>query len=318
MNLMDTATGPLAPWQHPTRTATGAPRATVDFRGYETLWLNTGTRCNIACPSCYIESTPENDALVYLRIADAVRFLDELDGLDPDRTCQIGFTGGEPFMNPDMLAMLKAVDLRGRRALVLTNAMMPMQRPVVAGPLRERIASMGKRLEIRVSLDGFDAARHDAARAPGAFDSAMQGLAMLRDWGAYLSVAGRRAMTGDEGTARAHYAMLFAEHRLAIPADDPARLVLFAEMQPDADAPEITPECWEKVGTRPDAQMCASARMVVHRKGDTAPRVVACTLLPHDGRFDLGEGLDDARRSVHLAHKFCAQFCVLGGSSCSA
>jgi hypothetical protein len=60
---------PLDPakFRDPFVTATGEPRAQVALQRLETLWLNTGTLCNLACATCYIESSPTNDALVYLR-----------------------------------------------------------------------------------------------------------------------------------------------------------------------------------------------------------------------------------------------------------
>jgi MoaA/NifB/PqqE/SkfB family radical SAM enzyme len=71
----------------------------------ETLWLNTGTLCNLTCKSCYIESSPTNNALVYLSLAEAEAYLDEAERLG---TREIGFTGGEPFMNRDMLPMIRS------------------------------------------------------------------------------------------------------------------------------------------------------------------------------------------------------------------
>jgi uncharacterized Fe-S cluster-containing radical SAM superfamily protein len=58
----------------------------------ETLWFNTGTLCNIQCDHCYIESSPTNDRLVYLTLADVRSYLDEIadQGLG---TQQIGITG---------------------------------------------------------------------------------------------------------------------------------------------------------------------------------------------------------------------------------
>ena len=61
----------------------------------------------------------------------------------------------------------------------------------------------------------------------------------------------------------------------------------------------------------------ASARMVVKRKGETRPAVVACTLLPYDQQFELGATLAEASVDVKLNHPHCAKFCVLGGGSCS-
>ena len=105
---------------------------------------------------------------------------------------------------------------------------------------------------------------------------------------------------------------------IAIDTADPSRLVLFPEMDADADVPEISEGCWDILGKTPQDQMCASSRMVVHRKGEPAPRVVACTLLPYAPGFDLGETLAEADRPVALNHPHCARFCVLGGASCSA
>jgi hypothetical protein len=57
--------------------------------------------------------------------------------------------------------------------------------------------------------------------------------------------------------------------------------------------------------------------MVVKRKGAARPVVVACTLIPYDDEFALGETLAEASRTVMLNHPHCARFCVLGGASCS-
>jgi hypothetical protein len=64
--------------------------------------------------------------------------------------------------------------------------------------------------------------------------------------------------------------------------------------------------------------MCASSRMVVKRKGEPRPVVAACTLIPYDQGFTMGETLVEASRPVHLNHPHCARFCVLGGASCSS
>ena len=114
----------------PEVTADGQDRAKVALKQLETLWFNTGTLCNIECENCYIMSSPTNDALVYLCVQDILPYLDEIrdDGLG---TREIGFTGGEPFMNPDMCAMAELALERGFEVLILTNAMLPMMRPKV-------------------------------------------------------------------------------------------------------------------------------------------------------------------------------------------
>src|SRR3954454_7120765 len=63
------------------RTATGEPRAQVALKSLDTLWFNTGTLCNLTCGHCYIESSPRNDRLVYLSVADVAQYLDEIAAL---------------------------------------------------------------------------------------------------------------------------------------------------------------------------------------------------------------------------------------------
>jgi hypothetical protein len=124
---------------------------------------------------------------------------------------------------------------------------------------------------------------------------------------------------GDEAddAARAGYAALFAAHNLPIDATNRAQLVLFPEMDAQADVAEISDGCWDILNIDPASIMCAFSRMVVKRKGEPAPRVAACTLLPYDLGFDMGGTLAEASRDVRLNHPHCARFCVLGGASCS-
>ena len=99
---------PLDPakFRDPGRTAKGETRASVALDRLATLWINTGTLCNLTCAHCYIESSPRNDRLSYITAAEVRRYLDEIEAKSLG-TEEIGFTGGEPFMNPDLPAMLE-------------------------------------------------------------------------------------------------------------------------------------------------------------------------------------------------------------------
>jgi len=92
-------------FRDPDWTAAGERRAQVPLDALQTLWINTGSLCNIECRNCYIESSPENDRLAYISRAEVSAFLDEIER-EALPTREIGFTGGEPFMNPAFLAML--------------------------------------------------------------------------------------------------------------------------------------------------------------------------------------------------------------------
>ena len=301
-------------FRDPLVTAAGEPRASDALDALRTLWFNTGTLCNITCRNCYIESSPRNDRLVYLRLAEVTSYLDEIAALGLE-TREIGFTGGEPFMNPEIVAILEAALVRGFRVLVLTNAMRPMQR--LKAPLRGLRDRFGEALTLRVSLDHYTPARHEEERGRASWSPTLAGLLWLADAGFSLAVAGRRQPDESEAAARAGYAALFAELGLAVDAADPARLVLFPEMDRREDVPEITERCWGILGKSPSSVMCASSRMVVKRKDAARPAVVACTLVPYDPQFELGATLAEALRPVRLNHPHCARFCVLGGASCS-
>jgi hypothetical protein len=291
-----------------------------------TLWLNTGSLCNITCRNCYIESSPENDRLEYVTRAEAKEFLDEIaESGWPVR--EIGFTGGEPFMNPEIIELLADALGRGFSVLLLTNAMQPMLRPRIRDGLKRLHKAHGDRLLLRVSLDHYTAKLHDTERTAGSFAKTVEGIDWLAREGFTLALAGRTCWGESEEDMRAGYAALIAERGWRIDAHDAAALVLFPEMDLRADVPEITEGCWDTLRKNPQDLMCASSRMVVKRKGARAPVVLPCTLLPYDSAFEMGATLAQAARAdggmfahgaVKLCHPHCAKFCVLGGGSCSA
>jgi uncharacterized radical SAM superfamily Fe-S cluster-containing enzyme len=266
----------------------------VELGQLETLWINTGTLCNLACTKCFMESSPTNDSLAYFPLAS----FRELLAQAPSDLAEIGFTGGEPFMNPDIMPMLEAALAAGKRVLVLTNATRPMQRHA---NLSRLFASHPGRLAIRVSLDHYLPDRHEALRGKHSFASTMEGLKWLAAAGAKLAVAARTPWGEAEAMMQAGFARLFAAHSLSI--DD---LILFPEMDFCAPAQPVTAVA---VAEAPPV-MCQSSRMAVQRKGGSEISFVPCTLLPDR---DLS-AWDDP---VTLDHPHCSRFCVYGGASCA-
>jgi MoaA/NifB/PqqE/SkfB family radical SAM enzyme len=310
----------------PDLTATGERRARVGLSALETLWINTGSLCNIACRNCYIESSPTNDQLAYITRAEVAAYLDEI-ARDKLPVTEIGFTGGEPFMNPDMLEMLEDTLSRGLSALVLTNAMQPLLRPRIRDGLLALRDAFGDRLSLRVSLDHYSKALHEEERGPRSFDKTLEGIDWLAAEGFSISIAGRTCWGETEDAARVGYAKLIAEHDWPLDADDGASLMLFPEMDERADVPEITENCWGILGKSPDDVMCSTSRMVVKRRGADGPVVLPCTLLPYDPAFEMGTSLAEAAQAdggmfdhgaVKLCHPHCSKFCVLGGGACTA
>ena len=267
----------LRKFEHPQVTAKGERRAVVRLKALQTLWFNTGTLCNITCTNCYIESSPKNDRLVYLTVRDVAQNLDDAE-VCGERINLVGFTGGEPFMNPEIIGILEETLTRGFEALVLTNAMRPMMRHRNA--ICELQKTYGEKLRVRVSLDAPTREIHDQERGAGSFDKALEGLRFLKEAQVRIEIAGRNFVGITEDVARERYAALFKEQRLEIDASSATQLVVFPEMNGDANPPEITDACWGILKKSPGDVMCSSARMIVRRRGAATSSVVACSLLP--------------------------------------
>ena len=302
-------------FRDPDVTADGAPRAFVDLSALKTLWFNTGTLCNLTCSNCYIESSPTNDRLAYITLEDVQTYLDEIsrEGL-PVR--EIGLTGGEPFMNPEIIAIMEKSLQGGFDVLVLTNAMRPMMK--LAAPLLDLGKRYGRQITLRVSLDHYTARRHEEERGGHTWKPTMLGVNWLAENGFRLAIAGRTRWGESEERLRSHFGVLFQAEGIPVDASDPAALVLFPEMDETVEVPEITTACWNLLNVDPNAMMCATSRMVVKRRGAAHPMVLPCNLLPYDPRFEMGGTLASAHGPVRLNHRHCAKFCVLGGGSCGA
>lgn len=296
-------------------TGKGESRAYVDLIKLETLWFNTGTRCNLQCENCYIESSPTNDELLFITRNEVESYLNEIVELDLG-TKNISFTGGEPFINKEMLPILKLCLERNYQVLILTNAYRAIDR--YFDDLAELNKNYPGKFSLRVSLDHYTAEIHDKERGKGTFTRTLNTIKKLTDLGLDLSIAGRSLAHESRVQALAGYQNLLDEYDIDLDVSTGENIVIFPEMSSSKDVPEITTACWDILNVHPDQQMCSSERMVVKRKGSNKPVVLPCTLIAYDEQFELGKTLKESFQRVYLNHPYCAQFCVLGGASCSA
>ncbi len=295
------------------KTLKNEDRAFVDLDSLKTLWFNTGTRCNLSCDNCYIESTPTNDRLSFITGQETKLYLDEVRDNNLE-TELVGLTGGEPFLNPHIIDVIRQTLAADFECLVLTNAFRAINRfKQDLIQLKEKYAD---KLHIRVSLDHYSKELHEQERGPKTFDRTLENIKWLFEEGINLSIAGRALKDENLDDSKSSYAKLLGNIGVQIDLDE--KLVVFPEMDMNRDVPEITTACWDILDVRPQNQMCASERMIVKRKGDDHLTVLPCTLLAYDKQFDLGSTLMESEKRVYLNHKFCAQFCVLGGASCSS
>jgi molybdenum cofactor biosynthesis enzyme MoaA len=292
-------------------TADGSNRAFIEASNIKTLWFNTGTLCNIECKNCYIESSPKNDRLVYLTFEEVKSFIDE--ALDKNLgTNEVGFTGGEPLMNKDIMKMIDYSLRKGLKVLVLSNAMKPM-----LNRTKELIKLNHSNLTIRVSIDHYQKEKHEEIRGKNTYDVMLQGLKWLNENNFNYTLATRLLWDEKEEDLRKNFGAFIKNNNLRLDTNSPKELVTFAEMDEKMDTPEITTSCWDILKKDPNDVMCSWSRMVVRKKNSKSPSVIACTLLPYADEFDLGETLTNSLQKIYLNHKHCSKFCVLGGSSCS-
>ena len=292
-------------------TADGSNRAFIEARKIKTLWFNTGTLCNIECKNCYIESSPKNDSLAYLTFEEVKSFIDEAVNKNLG-TNEIGFTGGEPFMNKDIMKMIDYSLRKGLKVLVLSNAMKPM-----LNRTKELIKLNHSNLTIRVSIDHYEKEKHEEIRGKNTYDVMLQGLKWLNENNFNYTLATRLLWNEKEEDLRKNFGTFIKNNNLRLDTNSPKELVTFAEMDEKIDTPEITTSCWDILNKDPNDVMCSWSRMVVRKKNSKNPSVIACTLLPYADEFDLGETLTNSLQKIYLNHKHCSKFCVLGGSSCS-
>ncbi|MEO6871515.1 MAG: radical SAM protein [Chthoniobacterales bacterium] len=140
----------------------------------DALWFQvSGTLCNLRCNHCFISCAPDNHALGLMSFAQFKPHLDESVRLGVK---EYYFTGGEPFINPEIFKILEATLAVGP-ATVLTNGTRFDDR-AIATLVRLRDTSEYS-LELRVSIDGFSPETNDPIRGAGTFERAMKGVRLL-------------------------------------------------------------------------------------------------------------------------------------------
>ena len=157
---------------HPEDVAGGFPAQPLEH--LDALWIQVaGTLCNIACTHCFVTSGPGETRHPLMTRDEVRRRVAEGVALG---VREFYFTGGEPFMHPEMLEIL-ADTLPHGPATVLTNGLL-LTDARVDGLTRLARASRYS-LEVRVSLDGADAAAHEAFRGTGTFDRTLDAVRRL-------------------------------------------------------------------------------------------------------------------------------------------
>ncbi len=295
-------------------TANGKERGFIDFTQLQTLWFNMGTLCNLQCRNCYLHSSPNNNRLLPITCNEIEKYINEIQREQLPVT-RIGLTGGEPFINPEIINIMNLILQNGFEILILTNATSPLEK--YKNKLLALNEKFKQKIQIRVSLDHYKQHIHDHERGPGCFEKALNNLKWLSKNNFILSIAGRTLANDFVANSLAGYQQLFKDQDIDLNISK-SNLIFFPEMDEAEDVPEVTISCWDLLNVSPQDQMCSKERMVVKKKDSDKLQVLPCTILTEDKQFELGETLVGSFNRVYLNHPHCAQFCVFGGCSCSA
>ncbi len=143
------------------------------------LWIYTNYDCHLRCSYCVAESTPAT-ARRGMEIATVRQLVDEAVEIGFE---EIFFTGGEPFILPNIYEMLAYSSDRAY-TIVLTTGML------LKGKRMESLRQINSRnLTIQVSLDGGNAKSHDVYRGHGTWDGTVKAVKRLIDYGFHVRLS---------------------------------------------------------------------------------------------------------------------------------
>lgn len=280
----------------------------VDLGSLDELWFQVaGTRCNLTCTHCFISCSPHNDSFGFLTLADVERRL--LESVEWG-VKEFYFTGGEPFLNPDLVAILERT-LDFGPATVLTNG--TVLKPEWLEQLRAAEQGSLYSLEFRVSIDGPTPELNDPIRGPRTFERAMLGVELLVQFGFLPIITMTRLWDeSDDAVVLGQFREILRQHGY-----DRPRLKVLPRLLLGAEANRT---CGYSTSDRVTAEMligydttqlvCQHSRIVTDRG------IAICPILIDSPDAILGDTLQDATGGFTLSHGACLT-CYQYGAICT-
>ena len=280
----------------------------VSLSHLDELWFQVaGTRCNLTCTHCFISCSPHNQAFGYLSLAQVRERLMESVALGVK---EYYFTGGEPFLNPELTEIL-CETLHYGPATVLTNG------TVLKNEWLSRLAAAEQAslysLEFRVSIDGCTPQMNDPIRGAGTFARALAGVGKLVAYGFLPIITAARVWPEEEDQAvLAGFVNVLKEHGYTRPRIKLLpRLKIGAEAQRTggyASDERITPELLIDFDLR--QLVCEHSRIVTDRG------VHVCPILIESEESVLGQTLSQSLGPIAVRHGACYT-CYQHGAICA-
>jgi len=288
--------------------APGDRPARLPLEQLTSLWFQvTGLLCNLECTHCLVDSSPRNKSLKFLE-RDTVRArLAEAEALGVK---EIYFTGGEPFLHPEMAGILEDA-LAVAPATVLTNGTLITER--MARTLGELARNAVYSLEIRVSMDHPDPERNDAVRGRGAHAKALRAVVRLEAEGILPIVTATEYLSGNgrAGCGESLYEgfrRVLTEAGVSRPRLKMLPVFRTGKLEDPSHGGPITGDMMTLLD--PSSLQCSATRLVA------ADGIYACPILVGQRIALMGRGaLAEALGPVPLAHHAC-RTCYETGMTC--
>lgn len=280
------------------------------------LWINTGSRCNLSCIHCYVDSNPENDYLNQLSLSDIEN---ELKISKKYGVEHIYFTGGEPFINKNIVTMIEAA-IAVADTTILTNGTRPLRKYIsqivmVNGNSRND-------LSLRISLDHYQAARHDLIRGNGKFNETFETVRQLYKAGfenVIITPTAEvyRGTNLTESQVKRVYKDLFFKEGISVSVKViPAILEMGAQTKRAEEKHDFVRVTQSEIDGTPENLLpqCFSGRSI--QKVGNKKMVLPCPIL-YDSQFNMGQDLElSLHDPVALAHKECYHYCMKNNGKC--
>ncbi|MGA6994111.1 MAG: radical SAM protein [Candidatus Deferrimicrobiaceae bacterium] len=277
------------------------------FLGLDSLWIQVaGLSCNLRCAHCFNESGPGNWQMPSLSREEVGGLLDQAEAAG---VRDIVYTGGEPFLHPDM-AEIAGDTLRRFPATILTNGTLLTDRLVgrLAAAAKDSIYS----LEIRISLDAPTEEENDRIRGKGSFERALAGAIRLEKAGFLPIVTAVRSEKGSASEALEAFESLLRERGIRKPRVKFLPLFRIGREENRSGGyrqdDRVTAEMLEILGS--EQLLCSTARMA------TARGMWVCPILVNDPGARMGDTLEESFRPFPLAYGACST-CFRHGAVCA-
>ncbi len=280
----------------------------VELTHLDHLWFQvSGTLCNLTCHHCFISCSPKNDSFGYLSLEEVKRRLVESVAMGVK---EYYFTGGEPFLNREMVAILVET-LRYGPATVLTNG--TVLKEAWLTELRKAEQASLYSLEFRVSIDGFSPKTNDPIRGEGTFKRAVEGLKKLVEHGFLPIITATRTWAdAEEQQVVGKFVDMLGQAGYERP-----RLKILPPLQMGAESERTQAyRESERVTRRMMKGFDASQLVCEHSRVVTDRGVYVCPILLESPDANLGSSLAEASQPYHLKHGACYT-CFQYGAICS-